>query len=388
MNMRRSRTYVLVLTVMLALLGCTTTKDLERRPELIAVEPADSSENDKTDRRGLESTGQAEGMAVTGGEAAGKAGESASAAGAAVRPKADAGVTAIAVDGNQQEPQPSAPIVIEKKIYIEKPIYYPDSAQPQAAKPGESVQGAMSKGVIKPKDYNGAMMLYDYDDILVYQVFTMPLRVTDLYLQPGEKIIEQPFCGDTTRWSIGGGVSKTDGVDTQHLYLKPSEEGLETTLIINTDRRIYHLIIKSFKDTFMLAVKWRYPGQEMPFNFISTGSENQQIDSQAGGQGGTQGENSAAFGLDPAFMSTDYTVSYPKNNPPDWLPTLVVDDGSKTYIILPPSVIHHELPAVFGENGEIVNFRVKDNVIMVDRLMKKIQLKLRNVTVDIKKKGA
>ena len=118
-----------------------------------------------------------------------------------------------------------------------------------------------SKGVTKPKDYNGAMMLYDYDETLVYQVYAMPLRVTDIYLEPGEKVIEQPFCGDTTRWTIGGGVSKTDGVDTQHLYLKPSEEGLETTLIINTDRRIYHLIIKSFKDTFMLAVMWRYPGR-------------------------------------------------------------------------------------------------------------------------------
>ena len=66
----------------------------------------------------------------------------------------------------------------------------------------------------------------------------------------------------------------------------------------------------------------------------------------------------------------------------------MVDDGKKTYIVLPDTVIHHELPAMFGENGEIVNFRVKDNVFVIDRLMKKMQLKLRDVTVDIKKKGA
>ena len=155
---------------------------------------------------------------------------------------------------------PAPPVIIEKKIYIEKPIYYPENAPQALTKPGETVANATAQGVMKPKDYNGAMILYDYDEKLVYQVFTMPLRVTDIYLQPGEKVIEQPFCGDTTRWSIGGGVSKTIGVDTQHLYLKPSEEGLETTLIINTERRIYHLIIKSFKDTFMLAVMWRYPG--------------------------------------------------------------------------------------------------------------------------------
>ena len=216
----------------------------------------------------------------------------------------------------------------------------------------------------------------------------MPLRVTDIYLQPGEKVIEQPFCGDTTRWSIGGGVSKTIGVDTQHLYLKPSEEGLETTLIINTERRIYHLIIKSFKDTFMLAVMWRYPGLGMPYDFLS--QENQRKNTpEQGKQGPDQTESAATlFAIDPALMSTDYMVSYPKGNPPQWLPTLVLDDGKKTYIVLPDTVMHHELPALFGENGEIVNFRVKDNIFVIDRLIRKVQLKLRDVTVEIKKKGA
>ena len=33
--------------------------------------------------------------------------------------------------------------------------------------------------------------------------------------------------------------------------------------------------------------------------------------------------------MDPALISSDYTVSYPKGNPPQWLPTLVLDDGEK-----------------------------------------------------------
>ena len=290
---------------------------------------------------------------------------------------------------------PSAPpVIVEKKIYVEKPIYYPENAAAAEGKPGETVASAMAQGVMKPKDYNGAMMLYDYDQMLVYQVFTMPLRVTDIYLEPGEKVIEQPFCGDTTRWNIGGGVSKTAGLDTQHLYLKPSEEGLETTLIVNTDRRIYHLIIKSFKDTFMLAVMWRYPGcpgtypsTDLPHDFLS----NEDRKNEAGPASRLsmgQSEGNAAFSVNPALISSDYTLSYPKNNPPEWLPTIVIDDGAKTYIVLPDTVIHHELPAVFGENGELVNFRVKDNLVVVDRLIRKMQLKLRDVTVEIKKKGA
>ena len=301
---------------------------------------------------------------------------------------------ALATPAPAQDGLSAPPVIVEKKIYVEKPIYYPENPAPAQGKPGETVASAMSQGVMKPKDYNGAMMLYDYDQMLVYQVFTMPLRVTDIYLEPGEKVIEQPFCGDTTRWNIGGGVSKTAGADTQHLYLKPSEEGLETTLIVNTDRRIYHLIIKSFKDTFMLAVMWRYPGSpghpgaSMPYDFLS-GNEKKNGTDPASRQSGNQTEGSqAAFAIDPALMSSDYKVSYPKNNPPEWLPTMVLDDGAKTYIVLPDTVIHHELPAVFGENGELVNFRVKDNLVVIDRLMRKMQLKLRDVTVEIKKKGA
>jgi type IV secretion system protein VirB9 len=280
------------------------------------------------------------------------------------------------------------PVIVEKRIYVEKPIYYPETAERTPPSAGDSVRQALSQGVMRPKDYNGALMLYDYDASLVYQVYSMPLRVTDIYLEPGEKLIEQPFCGDTSRWNVGGGVSKTAGVDTQHLYLKPSEEGLETTLIINTDRRIYHLIIKSFKDTFMLAVMWHYPGLGMPLDFLSKDSQRNDGPTGAGSKSSDQSESSpSAVAIDPVLMSSDYTVSYPKGNPPQWLPTLVLDDGAKTYIVLPDTVIHHELPAAFGENGEIVNFRVKDNVIVIDRLLRKVQLRLRDVTVEIKKKG-
>ena len=366
-----------IATVMVVMLSaCTTTKDLERHPELIAVDEPKAQEKG-TDARQKPSSEvpQGEGKAPLDG--------------AGAEPQAPSTTPSGTTDTGSPS-QAAPPVVVEKKVFIEKPIYYPEGTAGEQTKPADVVTGAASKSITKPKDYNGAMMLYDYDQTLVYQVYTMPLRVTDIYLEPGEKVIEQPFCGDTTRWTIGGGVSKTVGVDTQHLYLKPSEEGLETTLIINTDRRIYHLIIKSFKDTFMLAIQWRYPGEAgtgMPEDFLSGNSgarkgprDKQKGDPVVGGE--------ASFAVDPSLVSSDYTVSYPRGNPPQWLPNLVLDDGEKTYIVLPDTVIHHELPAVFGENGELVNFRVKDNLVVIDRLMKKIQLKLRDVTVEVKKKGA
>ena len=257
----------ILLSLSTFLCACTTTKDLERHPEMVAVAASSKESGSSPNKNPAESAKEQKPtvntvVPTTEGEAKPDAPPTSS------QPNAMSPVRE-QKPGEAAAPTTSAPaVIVEKKIYIEKPIYYPDV--PQAlAKPGETVANASAQGVMKPKDYNGAMILYDYDEKLVYEVFTMPLRVTDLYLEPGEKVIEQPFCGDTTRWSIGGGVSKTGGVDTQHLYLKPSEEGLETTLIINTERRIYHLIIKSFKDTYMLAVMWRYRGLGMPYDFLS-----------------------------------------------------------------------------------------------------------------------
>ena len=402
--MRAISSVVALAAIAVALGGCTTTKDLERRPDYVAVDEQNAPKAASTvmgpAENGTEASPAAPAQPASGPQGNEKAGPSSSTHGtgsqadekattSAVAPASGAAGAPEGAGAPAQTPSAAAPVIVEKKIYVDRPIYYPDSAAQVQPSPGETVTQAMSQGVMRPKDYNGALMLYDYDSSLVYQVFTMPLRVTDIYLEPGEKLIEQPFCGDTTRWNIGGGVSKTAGVDTQHLYLKPSEEGLETTLIVNTDRRIYHLIIKSFKDTFMMAVMWHYPGLGMPLDFLSGSTPTSSAAERDAKQGSDPGERDpSAIAIDPLLLSIDYTVSYPKGNPPQWLPTLVLDDGAKTYIVLPDTVIHHELPAAFGENGEIVNFRVKDNVIVIDRLLRKVQLKLRDVTVEIKKKGA
>jgi type IV secretion system protein VirB9 len=60
-------------------------------------------------------------------------------------------------------------------------------------------------------------------------------------------------------------------------------------------------------------------------------------------------------------------------------PLLVMDDGAKTYIQMPVETIHRELPVlvVQGPNGsEMVNYRVKDNVYIVDRLFDRAALLL------------
>ena len=60
-------------------------------------------------------------------------------------------------------------------------------------------------------------------------------------------------------------------------------------------------------------------------------------------------------------------------------PVHVMDDGAKTYIQMPVETIHRELPVlvVRGPSGsEMVNYRVKDNMYIVDRLFDRAALLL------------
>ena len=58
MNMKNIRAFAFALTIALALLGCTTTKDLERRPELVAVEAGNVGGDSASQAGAVEPTSQ------------------------------------------------------------------------------------------------------------------------------------------------------------------------------------------------------------------------------------------------------------------------------------------------------------------------------------------
>ena len=71
---------------------------------------------------------------------------------------------------------------------------------------------------------------------------------------------------------------------------------------------------------------------------------------------------------------------------PEFLPQRVYDDGNKTYIVVDDIVLHKQLPLVFNERNEIVNYSVQKNVFIIPRLINKITLRLGKQKVTIIKK--
>jgi type IV secretion system protein VirB9 len=273
----------------------------------------------------------------------------------------------------------SAPSVVAVPVdapevrVIEKPVYMPpeESSNKKAASGTDAVKNSNTEGILKPSDYSRAAMIYDYHTDWVYEVYTQPFRVSDVQLMAGEKVAEAPFISDSERWMLGAGVSYDNGTAVQHIYIKPVQSGLEASLIINTDRRVYHLILRSYQSVHMPKVRWRYPETAMPKNFARAQTEDTTND---------------AIGIDPRFLSFNYKITHALFGKPRWLPELAYDDGKKTYITFPEGTLQGEMPAVFEERNNMLNYRVARNVIIIDKLVEKITIKIGNKSVIVEKK--
>ncbi|WP_024467161.1 TrbG/VirB9 family P-type conjugative transfer protein [Treponema pedis] len=270
-------------------------------------------------------------------------------------------------------------IDVEKTIvYVEKPVYRPmeDKTNELARKKvlgQEAVRESMQTALKIPEKFSSGKMLYDFDENFVYEIYCAPYRITDIELEAGEEVLETPFVSEPEVWQIGAGVSKYKGLDIQHFFVKPSYSKLTTTMIIITNRRIYHILLKSFKDDYMAMVKWNYPVQ-MPYTVKSEMlSESHKV-------------KTVLQGVSPEFLSFDYKMKYSPFRKPLWLPVRVYDDGRKTYIELNERVHNTEFPAVFDNKRNIINYRINKNIIIIDQLITKITLRLNKSQVIIEKK--
>jgi type IV secretion system protein VirB9 len=303
-------------------------------------------------------------------------------------------------------------IEIEPEIvYIEKPVYIPpqnaktpaggaSSNSASAASSGkDSVMQSLNDGTVKPSDYSHAARIYDYHADFVYEIYAQPLRTTDIYLQAGENIVDVPFIADSERWIVAGGLSYEGEQTIQHIYVKPKGSDLSASMVINTDRRVYHILLRSYKDAYMPIVRWQYK---------LTGFENirrnQTPTLNSGGNKAVQNNPNTPISqanipakvnsftemdyVDPRYLSFDYKLTYGIFGKYSWNVKLVYDDGSKTYIEFPDGVLQKELPAIFENRSDIINYRVNGNLAIIDKLITNVTVKLGKKKINIEKKRA
>jgi type IV secretion system protein VirB9 len=259
-------------------------------------------------------------------------------------------------------------------VYVDRPVYSPVETPEKQPSGAEAVERSAGSALQTPMKFVNGVMFYPWDETFVYEIHCQPYRVTDLILEPGEEVLEMPFLSEEKVWEIGAGVSRENGLDVQHFFLKPSYSALATSMIVITTKRVYHLLLKSFKDRYMAMVRWEYP-RSMPFT----------VKQAAGGKNSNSLSQSAAL-VDPAFLSFDYKMTYSLFRKPVWLPKRAYDDGRKTYIELDERTLHMESPVLFDGKSRRVNYRVWKNLIIIDELIEKVTLKRGREKVTVVKK--
>ena len=198
-----------------------------------------------------------------------------------------------------------------------------------------------------------------------------PLRVCAVELQAGEHLQSQPQIGDSRRWEITPVMSGSGLDQTPLLVVKPIEPGLETDLIIPTDRRTYVVRLVSDPTRFVSRLAFQYPvddrakwatfqaQQDAATRDAEAVAEQQRAQEQAKDRQ-VGAVPMAENALDNLYF--DYKLS----GDPAYRPERVLDDGQHTYLIFPSDGRFRELPTLLmlvKGKTELVNFRVDGTTV-------------------------
>jgi type IV secretion system protein VirB9 len=202
-----------------------------------------------------------------------------------------------------------------------------------------------------------------------------PLRVCAIELQAGEHLESQPQIGDSRRWEITPVLSGSGLDETPLLIVKPIEAGLETDLIVSTDRRTYVFRLISDPTRFVSRLAFQYPGEDATkWAAFQVRQDAAKRDAEAVAEQAHEKDKRAGVvplaenALDNLYF--DYKLS----GDAAYRPQQVLDDGQHTYLIYPNDGRFRELPTLLIQvNGkpELVNFRVDGSRYIVDRLFDK-----------------
>lgn len=198
-------------------------------------------------------------------------------------------------------------------------------------------------------------------------IICAPLRICDLALEPGENV-KDVLIGDSVRWSVEPAISGTGKLQTTHAVIKTQDVGLATNLMITTDRRTYHLTLKSASQDHMPYVSFTYPTTPSRA-WANLRAENTMAQAAA-----KQREEAAQKDVVPGIglSVNDLNFGYEITGSAPWKPSRVFDDGVRTYIELPDQAIASEVPIILVPKqgkDEVVNYRLKDNRYVVDSLL-------------------
>ncbi len=192
------------------------------------------------------------------------------------------------------------------------------------------------------------------------------LQVCDVALQAGEQV-NSINLGDTARWTVEPAITGFGPSEVQHLIIKPMDVGLETSLVVTTNRRTYHFKLRSHRTEYMPQVAFTYPEEALAKWEALKSREQTEIKRDTIPQTGE-------------YLG-DLNFEYSVTGDVSWKPVRVYNDGVKTIIEMPKEMSQSEAPTLLVVRKEgglftdaetvMVNYRVQSNRFIVDTIFDK-----------------
>jgi len=248
-----------------------------------------------------------------------------------------------------------------------QPHVQPTTPTPEPSDPRIRIGRANAAARVQPErtSYFNAIQQYAYAEGALFQIYTSPGHVTSIMLQQGEELVGPgPVAsGDTVRWIIGDTVSGSGHTRRVQILVKPTRADISTNLVINTNRRTYHLELSATTSTYMAAVSWTYPQDAL----IALRESEAEAERAA----------PVAAGIDFSALNFGYRLAGDK---PLWRPVRVFDDGRQVFIEFPASIATGDMPPLFvigaDKSAELINYRVQGRYMIADRLFDRAELRL------------
>lgn len=197
-------------------------------------------------------------------------------------------------------------------------------------------------------------------------VVCAPLKICDIELQRGEQLIPGGLnIGDTARWLvqvIPGSASRPT-----HIIVKPTDVGLQTDMLVATNRRTYHIKLVSDQSRYMALTKFVYP-MEMFKRYQAI---------QARAKAVAHHLAITEYPAGPVLLASRLDFNYRIKGDAYFRPIRVYNDGVHTIIQLPPEVRNRRAPVLMVVNlnapssvgpTAAVNYRLVDNRFIVDSI--------------------
>jgi type IV secretion system protein VirB9 len=243
-----------------------------------------------------------------------------------------------------------------------------------AAAAAAEVSRQWENGVATPTPGTDGRVVYIFGQGMPVMVCA-PLRVCAIEFEAGEHLESQPQIGDSRRWKITPVLSGSGIDETPMLIVKPIEAGLETDLIVPTDRRTYAFRLVSDPTRFISRLAFQYPEED---HARWAAFQARQDAARRDAEEARQKDKSAGVVPMAENALDNLYFDYKLSGDQAFRPERVLDDGQHTYLIYPNDGRFRELPTllmVVNGKTELINFRVQNTEwgsrYIVDRLFNK-----------------